>query len=87
MVAPRFRSRTFRRIKVKTPGNRNTIHYRLRKPAKAQCGKCGRPLQGVARARPIQLRRFSRSQKSPERPFGGVLCSSCTRDELRARAK
>ena len=74
-----YKSRSFRRIKVKTPGNRNTTHYVKRKPSKAKCGNCGRPLLGVTRVRASELKRIPKTQKRPQRPFGGVLCSVCSK--------
>jgi ribosomal protein L34E len=31
------------------------------------------------------LSKLSKSQRRPERPFGGNLCSSCSRRELKRR--
>lgn len=81
------RSRTLRRIFVKTPGGRTVMHYRQRKPAKAQCAGCGRVLAGVARGRASELHKMAKSEKRPERPFGGVLCGGCMRREMIARAR
>ena len=87
MPQPYKRSRTLRRIKVKTPGGRNIVHYLPRQPGKAHCAGCRKPLAGVARARPTQLNKLSKTEKRPERPFGGVLCSSCMRAEIRQRVR
>lgn len=83
MPAPRYRSRTFRRVKVRTPGGRNVIHYKSRKPAKAQCASCGKPLAGVARLRPYKLRNTAKTKKRPQRPYGGQLCSKCMRTRIK----
>ncbi len=74
----RLKSRTFRRVKTRIPSGTVT-HYVRRKPAKAQCGNCGIFLHGVARARPGKLQNMPKSQKRPSRPYGGVLCSRCSR--------
>ena len=85
MVGPnRTKSRTYRRVYVKTPGGRTTLHYRKRKPSHAQCGSCGSILKGVLRERPVGMR-VSKSQKRPSRPFGGVLCSACMRTMIAAK--
>jgi len=81
------RSRSKRRIKVKTPGGNNVIHYRARKPAKAKCAECGKILPGVPRERPIHMRKMAKTEKRPERPFGGKLCSSCSRKTIKQRVK
>jgi large subunit ribosomal protein L34e len=82
-----FRSRTFRRVKVKTPGGKTVMHYRKRKPAKAVCGGCGADLKGVPRERPYKMQNMPKTAKRPERPYGGVLCSRCQRQVVVAKAK
>ena len=87
MPAGRFKSGRFRKIFVRTPGSRVTVHYRESKPKKASCGTCGVQLAGVPRQRPAVLRKFPRSARRPERPYGGVLCSSCMRLVLKTKAR
>ena len=82
MTKPYQRSRTLRRVFVKTPGGVTSLHYRKRKPSLPQCSMCGKPLAGVPRVRATQLRSFPKSQRRPERPYGGVLCSPCMRASL-----
>ena len=83
MPAPKFRARTYRRVYSKLPGNRVTIHYEKRKPSKAQCGSCGKQLAGVPRERKTKLINMPKTMKRPERPYGGVLCSSCMRKRIK----
>ena len=59
MVSGKHKSRTLRRVYVKTPGGRTTLHYKKRKPAKAKCGSCGAVLKGVARERPYKMKNLS----------------------------
>lgn len=75
-----FKSRTFRRIAKTTPGGENKIVYTRRQPSIAHCGRCGAQLHGIPRGTPRQIAKLSKTQKRPERPFGGVLCSSCLKD-------
>ncbi|MBI4016539.1 MAG: 50S ribosomal protein L34e [Candidatus Aenigmarchaeota archaeon] len=82
MVAPRYRSRTFRRVFVKTPGGQVVLHYKKRKPAQAQCAKCSSLLSGVPRVRARELQHMAKTAKRPQRPFGGQLCSSCMRQVI-----
>jgi len=79
MPQPRKRSRSLRKIFVKTPGGRTTVHYKYRKPKVAKCGKCGARLSGVARERPYKMKKMAKSKKRPTRPYGGVLCTKCMR--------
>lgn len=79
MPEGKHKSRTMRRVFVKTPGGNNIVHYKTRKPSKAVCGGCGTVLQGVPRERPYKMQNMPKTQKRPSRPFGGVLCSKCMR--------
>jgi large subunit ribosomal protein L34e len=85
MVSGKFKSRTLRRVKVKTP-SKTKIVYKVRKPSKAKCSKCGKSLSGVPRATKSELASMPKTQKRPERPYGGVLCSKCTRALLKEKA-
>lgn len=87
MPRPSRRSRTLRRVKVRTPGSEVVMHYRKRKPSSAVCKDCGKELHGVPRERPFKMRTMPKTQKRPERMFGGVLCSNCTKVELKSRAR
>lgn len=80
MPEGRFKSRTFRRVFVKTPGGIVKLHHRKRKPDKAKCGNCRCLLKGVPRERPYKMMSMPKTKKRPERPYGGVLCSKCMRD-------
>ena len=87
MAEAKIKSRTFRRIKVKLPGNRVTVHYRKRKPRQAICAGCGAVLHGVPRERPYKMRNMPKTKKRPERPFGGILCSICMRKRIKESIK
>jgi large subunit ribosomal protein L34e len=87
MTKPMFRSRKWKRVKVKLPGGRVTVHYRKPKPGIARCRKCGKPLHGIPRLRQTKFKNLPKTKKRPERPYGGVLCSSCMRELMRAAAR
>ena len=77
----------FRKIKVKTPGGKLVLHYKKKKPGKAKCSNCGKPLHGVPRERPYKMRTMAKTKKRPSRPFGGVLCSACMRKKIVEKAR
>ena len=80
MTSQKYRSRrAFRRIYKKVPGGATHIQFKRRKPGKAQCAVCSRPLAGVPRMHAVQGRTMAKTMKRPERPFGGMLCSPCSR--------
>jgi large subunit ribosomal protein L34e len=87
MVSGKFKSRTYARVRVRTPGGANVLRHKLRKPAKAHCASCDAVLSGVARERPAGLRKLSKSERVPSRPFAGQLCSKCSRRAIIAKAR
>ena len=87
MPRPNQRSRSLRRVSVKTPGGDTKLTYRKRKPSKASCAECEKPLAGVPRERPHKMTNMAKTKKRPERPFGGNLCSACSRKKIIAKAR
>lgn len=87
MPAPSKRSRSLKRIQRRVPSGRTVVHYKKKKHSKAICGSCGAVLQGVPRKNPLQMRKMPKTKKRPERPYGGVLCSKCTRDLIIKEAR
>ena len=87
MVSPKLRSRSIRRVQVRTPGGITVTHFERMKPSKAKCGKCGALLSGVPRELPYKMRTMSKTRKRPERPYGGVLCSPCMRQKIIEKAR
>lgn len=80
------RTKTLRKVFVRTP-SKTTVHYKKKKPSKAVCSECGANLKGVPRERPYKMQKLGKTEKRPERPYGGVLCSKCTRKELIKKAR
>lgn len=87
MPAMRYRSRSYKRVNKKTPGGRNVLRYKKKKPSKHVCAECGQVLHGVPRGRPYEIRKLSKSQKRPNRPYGGYLCSKCARKLFKEEAR
>ena len=87
MPSGKHKSGRYRKIFVRTPGSKNTVHFRERKPSKTICGNCKKPLAGVPRERPAKMANMPKSAKRPERPYGGNLCSACTRKLLQQKAR
>lgn len=83
MPEPRHRSRTYRRIRTKLPGGENVLHYKKRTPRVAKCANCGVELKGIPRVRDYKMQTLSKSKKRVERPFGGNLCSKCSRSLIK----
>ncbi len=79
MVAPRYRSRSKRRVYVRTPGSITKIQYRARNPKLGTCPVTGQTLKGVPRASTVKMRTLAKTKKRPQRPYGGVLSSKAMR--------
>lgn len=87
MSKPRERSRSLRRIQKKLPGGRLAKVFKPRKHKRKACPVYGTILPGVARGRPSEIRKLSKSERRPERPFGGVLGSQAMRDVFVKKAR
>jgi large subunit ribosomal protein L34e len=87
MPAGKHKSGRYRKIFVKAPGGKTKVQFRERKPSKAVCGSCKKQLSGVPRERPAVLGKLPKTQRRPERPFGGVLCSKCMRAVLKEEVR
>ncbi len=84
MPAGREKSRSKRRIQRRLPGGRTKTYFKEALPSFAKCGRCGRPLSGVPRYN--KHRKLAKTEKRPERPYGGNLCSKCFREEMKKQA-
>ena len=87
MPRPGLRVRALRKIRIKLPGGASVIHYFKRKPSHAVCAVCKKPLHGVPREMPSKLRVFSRSSRRPQRPYGGNLCPSCSKERMKSKLR
>ncbi|HLC46974.1 MAG TPA: 50S ribosomal protein L34e [Candidatus Nanoarchaeia archaeon] len=87
MPSGHHKSRSKRRVFRRTPKGVSKLYYRPRKPQHAQCKTCGKVLFGVPRAQTSVMRNLPKSSKRPERPYGGVLCSQCTRKLMITNAR
>ena len=89
MLMPRgmFKSRTFKRRRIRTPGGELKVHYRKSNPKTAHCAKCGASLKGIPRARTAELKKLGKTEKRPSRPYGGVLCTKCSRELMKQKAR
>ena len=82
-----YKSRTFRRVATKLPGGTTTTRFQRRKPQAAHCARCGAQLHGIPRGNAADMAKLSKTEKRPERLYGGVLCSRCLRDTIKLDAR
>ncbi|MFX0080312.1 MAG: 50S ribosomal protein L34e [Candidatus Hodarchaeota archaeon] len=77
MPRPGLRSKAQGRKKVRTPGNRNVSHYWRRKPKRAHCAICKRPIQSIPRLRPSEMRKTNKTSRRANRMESGRYCAKC----------
>jgi len=75
------------KVKKRVPSGRIVVHFKKKKPKVAKCAKCKKPLHGVPRLTPDEIKKLSKTEKRPERPFGGHLCPACSRKLFKERAR
>ena len=85
MPARRNRNATFRHRA--SPGGKPSRKKKSDKPSKARCALCANALPGVPCRSPAGLAKLAKTQKRPERPFGGVLCSKCLSQVIRDKVR
>lgn len=76
-----IKSRSLRRVNTRLPAGRLVTRYRNKKASKAQCANCGAYLSGTARAT-RNSPNIPKTHKRPQRPYGGMLCSRCSRQKI-----
>ncbi len=86
MPEPNKRSRSLRRVHIRTPGGKNVVHYKKRKPKIAHCAECGVDLKGFKRELPHKMKKITKTKKRPQRPYPN-LCSKCMRKRIIKEAK
>lgn len=75
------------KVKRRTTSGKITIHQRKERPAMARCANCKEELHGIPRRTPSKFKKLSLSERRPKRPYGGYLCSNCTREIFRGMAR
>ena len=81
------KSRSKRRVFIRTPGGENKIHYRQRKPVKKKCRECGSELHGIPHLIESKFKNLPKTKKRPQRPYAGELCSKCMRKKIREKVE
>ncbi|MGB9728966.1 MAG: 50S ribosomal protein L34e [Thermoprotei archaeon] len=85
MPRPALRTHSKAKIKTRTPGGRTSLHIRPRKTKKARCSICGKPLHGTHVG--LEAKKMALSEKRPNRPYGGYICSTCLSNLISAKVR
>ncbi|MEM5790963.1 MAG: 50S ribosomal protein L34e [Candidatus Aenigmatarchaeota archaeon] len=76
-----------KKVKIKLPTKRIVIRKRKKKAGIPKCAICKKPLHGIPKLRSRELKKLSKSERKVERAYGGYLCSKCTREVMKERAR
>ncbi len=87
MVSPRLRSTSAKAHVRKTPRGKISTIYRPKKPSKAVCAICKMRLAAVPKRSPVHMGKLAKTEKRPERMYGGVLCHNCLQSLLKERIR
>ncbi len=77
MPRPGLRSKAQKRKAVKTPGGKNTTLYWRKKPKRAHCTICKKPLQSIPQLRPSKIKKTHLTSRRANRIESGRYCSQC----------
>ena len=86
MVYGANKSRSRKRIHRRIPSGKSVLEFRETRPGKPTC-PTGRPLLGTARGTKNEIRKLTKTERRPSRPYGGVLSSPAMRDVMHARVQ
>ena len=75
------------KIRVRTPSGKVVTKIEEARPSFAKCASCGKPLHGIPRLIPAKMRKLPKTKRRPERPYGGYLCSECSREMFREKTR
>ena len=67
--------------------SKTVLRVKRRKIKFAKCAICKKPLHGMKRLEVSELKKLAKSERKPERPYGGYLCSKCAKELFRDKAR
>lgn len=79
--------RTMKKVKRRTVTGNNVYAYRKGRVSLAVCNNCGRQLHGIPNVNKSFLSKLSKTEKRPNRKFGGYYCSDCAKELFRENAR
>ena len=71
----------------RSPKGRLIILIKRKKGDVPKCAICKRPLRGIKKYVPSELRRMNKSQKRVSRIYGGYLCHQCLEKVLKEKVR
>lgn len=87
MTRKSLRTRTRKRHSKRLPGGASRVFATRKKPNKAKCALTSEILHSTPRTKGIKDKTIPKSQKRPERPYGGILGSRSMRNIFIQKAR
>ncbi|MEM2024852.1 MAG: 50S ribosomal protein L34e [Desulfurococcaceae archaeon] len=87
MTARAYSPRGSRTALKRSPSGALSAHYEGEKPDRAKCAICGKELQGVPALGSSQINKLAKTEKRPERPYGGTTCHQCLKRGLKEASR
>lgn len=82
MVSGRLKSRSLRRVQVKTLKGETRTHYRQKQRAIVKCAVTKKPLRGIPRKTQRKFKKLNLSQKRVSRAYGGYMSHSALKEKI-----
>jgi len=74
-------------VERRSPKGRRVVLTKRGRSRPASCAGCGAILPAVPAKTALEMARIPKTKKRPQRPYGGKLCSTCSRENIRALAR
>ncbi|MGQ9641306.1 MAG: 50S ribosomal protein L34e [Candidatus Bathycorpusculaceae bacterium] len=87
MPQPHLRTRSRKGIKKTLPSGKSKMHFKMGKPKALSCFLCKKPIAGIHRLNPAEMRKQERSKRRVWRPYGGQICHNCLKNALKQTAR
>lgn len=71
----------------RSPNGRLIVLVRRKKGDAPKCAICKRPLRGIKKYIPYELKHVNKSQKRISRPYGGYICHRCLERIIKEKAR
>lgn len=87
MTSPRDNTKSAIWSKTRVPSGESRLFIKRKKVNAAHCAVCKTELSGVPSKRSYEMRKLAKTEKRPERMYGGVLCGNCVKEKLKAAVR
>ena len=76
-----------KKVKVRLPSGKVVLRIKKERVGAGVCANCKKELHGVPGRNAVDIGKLSKTEKRPSRAYGGYLCSDCTKELFREKAR